>query len=340
MISKRRPKRRLIDSDEEDFDEAADAHLELSRIKRSRTAELELEPTGHEHNYTDNDMDVDVDGEVDADEETRFLAHGPIDLHAAAGTAPVAPGQTRKKSKADLSTKRSKTAVSVSGAKRKIQAVFSDAEEAEVDIDDFVDEDDFLDDPFPDVEDEELEPEAAPKRVGKAKASSSAKNKPTKVKLVLGKGGKPKVGKEKEKEKEIMIKVERKIPPSDTLSVSTSITAQSQVSDLFADVESSVHPPSVVDSSVVPDHSALPPPELKKRKLPTIKKNKSSASAATSAQSQSAAAPSKPPPSTDDMTKIGAPHPQRKAAGLMGAADFDLRDKSVYAELFKGVGQL
>lgn len=340
MISKRKPKRRLIDSDEEDFDEAADAHLELSRIKRSRTAELELEPTGHEHNYTDNDMDVDVDGEVDADEETRFLAHGPIDLHAATGTAPVAPGQTRKKSKADVSTKRSKTAVSVSGGKRKIQAVFSDAEEAEVDIDDFVDEDDFLDDPFPDVEDEELEPEAAPKRVGKAKASSSAKNKPTKVKLVLGKGGKPKVGKEKEKEKEIMIKVERKIPPSDTLSVSTSITAQSQVSDLFADDESSVHPPSVVDSSVVSDHSALPPPELKKRKLPTIKKNKSSASAATSAQSQSAAAPSKPPPSTDDMTKIGAPHPQRKAAGLMGAADFDLRDKSVYAELFKGVGQL
>lgn len=334
LISKRKPKRRLIDSDEEEFDDAADAHLELSRIKRSRTAELELEPTGHEHHYTDNDMDVDVDGEVDADEETRFLAHGPIDLHAAAGTAPVAPGQTRKKSKADVSTKRFKTAVSVSGAKRKTQAVFSDTEEAEVDIDDFVDEDDFLDDPFPDVEDEELELEAAPKRGGKAKASSSAKNKPTKVKLVLGKGGKPKVG----KEKEIAIKFERKIIPSDTLSVSTSITAQSQVSDLFADDESSVHPPSVVDSSAVPDHSALPPPELKKRKLPTIKKNKPSAPAATSAQSQSAAAPSKPPPSTDDVTKIGAPHPQRKAAGLMGAADFDLRDKSVYAELFKGAG--
>ncbi|KAG1772677.1 hypothetical protein EDD22DRAFT_1012878 [Suillus occidentalis] len=319
LTSKRKPKRRLIDSDEEEFDDAADAHLELSRIKRSRTAELELESTGHEHHYTDNEMDVDVDGEVDADEETRFLAHGPIDLHAAAGTAPVAPGQTRKKR-----------------AKKKTQAVFSDAEEAEVDIDDFVDENDFLDDPFPDIEDEELEPEAAPKRGGKAKASSSAKNKPTKVKLVLGKGGKPKVG--KEKEKEIMIKVERKFPPSDTLSVSTSITAQSQVSDLFADDESSVHPPSVVDSSAVPDHPALPPPELKKRKLPTIKKNKPSAPATTSAQSQSAAAPSKPPPSADDVTKIGAPHPQRKAAGLMGAADFDLRDKSVYAELFKGAG--
>jgi hypothetical protein len=335
-LSKRKSKRRLVDSDEDEFDAAADAHVELSRIKRSRTAELELEPIGHEHHYTDNDMDVDVDvdGEVDADEETRFLAHGPTDLHTTAGTTPVAPGQARKKIKVEVSAKRIKTAGSVTGAKKKKQALSSDAEDAEVDIDDLMDEDDPLDEPFPDVEDEDFEHEAAPKRSGKAKSFLSAKNKPTKVKLVLGKGGKPKVG----KEKEIMIKDERKIPPSDTLSISTSITAQSQVSDLFADDESSVHPPSVVDPSAVPDQSALPPPDLKKRKLPTIKKNKPSASAATSVQSQSAAAPSKPPPSTDDVTKIGAPHPQRKAAGLMGAADFDLRDKSVYAELFKGAG--
>ncbi|KAG2349903.1 hypothetical protein BDR05DRAFT_955738 [Suillus weaverae] len=336
-LSKRKSKRRLVDSDEEEFDDAADAHFESSRIKRARTAELELEPTGHEHHYTDNDMDVDVDGEVDADEETRFLAPDPMDQHTTAGSAPVAPGQARKKSKADVSTRRTKMAGSVTGAKKK-QAAFSDAEDAEVDIDDLVDEDDFLDEPFPDVEDEGFEHEAAPKRGGKAKAFPSTKSKPTKVKLVLGKGSKPKAGKEKEKEKEIMIKDERKIPPSDTLSVSNSITAQSQASDLFTNDESSIHPPPVVDPSVAPDQSALPPPELKKRKLPTIKKNKSSASAAASAQSQSATALSKPPPSTDDVTKMGAPHPQRKAAGLMGAADFDLRDKSVYAELFKGAG--
>jgi hypothetical protein len=261
-LSKRKSKRRLVDSDEEEFDNAADAHFQPSRTKRSRTAELEPEPTGHEHHYMDNDMDVDVDGEVDADEETRFLAYDPMDQHAAAGTAPVAPGP---------------------------------------------------------------------------KAPSSAKRKPTKVKLVLGKGDKPKAG--KEKEKEIIIKDERKIPPSGTLSASTSVTAQSQVSDLFADDESSVHPLLVVDPSAAPEQTALPPPEPKKRKLPTIRKNKPSTSAATSAQSQSAAAPSKPPPSTDDVTKIGGgPHPQRKAPGLMGATDFDLRDKSVYAALFKGAG--
>ncbi|KAG2368561.1 hypothetical protein BDR07DRAFT_1390934 [Suillus spraguei] len=334
-LSKRKSKRRLVDSDEEEFDAAADAHFEPSRIKRFRTAELEPEPPGYENIYTDNDMDVDVDGEVDADEETRFLAYDPMDQHAAAGTAPVASGQARKKSKVDVNVKRTKMASSVTAAKKKRQAVFSDAEDAEVDIDDLVDEDDFLDEPFPDVEDEGLETEVAPKRGGKARGPSSAKRKPTKVKLVLAKGGKPKAG--KEKEKEIMIKDERKIPPPDTMSASTSVTAQSQVSDLFADDESSVHPPSVVDPSAAPDQSALPP-ELKKRKLPTIKKNKPSTSTTTSAQAQSTTAPSKASPSTDDVTKIGAPHPQRKAAGLMGAADFDLRDKSVYAELFKGAG--
>ncbi|KAG2063816.1 hypothetical protein BDR04DRAFT_1146173 [Suillus decipiens] len=335
-LSKRKSKRRLVDSDEEEFDAAADAHFEPSRIKRSRTAELEPEPTGHENHYTDNDMDVDVDGEVDADEETRFLAYDPMDQHTAAGTAPVASGLARKKSKVDINVKRTKAASSVTGAKKKRQAVFSDADDAEVDIDDLVDEDDFLDEPFPDVEDEALKTETAPKRGGKGRVSLSAKRRPTKVRLVLAKGGKSKAG--KEKEKEIMIKDERKILPPDTMSASTSVTAQSQVSDLFADDESSVHPPSVVDPSAAPDQSALPPPELKKRKLPTIKKNKPSTSTTTSAQAQSTTVPSKPPPSTDDATKIGAPHPQRKAAGLMGAADFDLRDKSVYAELFKGAG--
>ncbi|KAG1753498.1 hypothetical protein EDB19DRAFT_1669568 [Suillus lakei] len=335
-LSKRKSKRRLIDSDEEEFDDAADAHFEHPRVKRSRTAEPEL--TAEEHNDVDHDVDVDVDVEVDA-EETRFLAYDPTDQHTVTGTASVAPGQARKTSKADVSAKRIKRADSATAAKKKKQAVFSsDAEDAEVDIDDLMDEDDFLDEPVPDVEEEEFEPEAAPKRGGKAKASSSAKSKPTKVKLVLGKGGKPKGGKEKEKEKgdhdqgraaKFLL-----LTPCLCLPVS-----QPRVRSLilFADDESSVHPPSVVDPSAAPDQSALPPPELKKRKLPTIKKNKPSASGAPT-QSQSAAATSKPPPSTDDVAKIGAPHPQRKSASLMGAADFDLRDKSVYAELFKGAG--
>ncbi|KAG1756775.1 uncharacterized protein EDB91DRAFT_1241823 [Suillus paluster] len=323
--SKRRPsKRRLVDSDEEEFDDAAADRFEPPRVKRSRTAELE--PTPHEHNDVEHDMDVDVDGELDADEETRFLGHDASDQFTA--TAPVAPGQARKKSKADVSAKRLKRAGSGTGAKKKKQVVFSDAEDAEVDIDDLVEEDDFLDEPFPDAEDDDFELETAPKRGGKAKASST-KSKPAKAKPVLTKGSKAKAGKEKEKEKEIMIKDERKIPPSGIPSL--------QASELFVDNESSAHPSSAVDPSAAPDQSTLPPPELKKRKLPTIKKNKPPASAATSSQSQSIA--SKPPPSTDDVTKIGAAaSQQRKAAGLMGAADFDLRDKSVYAELFKGAG--
>ncbi|KAG0707755.1 hypothetical protein DFH29DRAFT_895178 [Suillus ampliporus] len=334
--SKRRPsKRRLVDSDEEEFDDDADRFDPL-RVKRSRTAEVEPSPHDAEH-----DMDVDVDGEVDSaaiDEETRFLVHDTMDQFTA--TAPVVPGQARKKSKADVSAKRIVRVGSVTGAKKKKQVVFSDGEDAEVDIDDLVDEDDFLDEQFPDAEDDDFEPQTAPKRGGKAKASSSTKSKPAKAKPVLAKGGKAKAGKEKEKEKEIMIKDERKIPPSGTpsASASTTIASQTQVSELFADDESSVHPPPAVDPSAAPDHSTVPPPEQKKRKLPTIKKNKPPAAGATSSQSQSTASSSKPPPSTDDVTKTGAPHQPRKAAGLMGATDFDLRDKSVYAQLFKGAG--
>lgn len=159
------------------------------------------------------------------------------------------------------------------------------------------------------------------------------------AKPVLAKGSKGKAGKDKDKEKEIMIKDERKLATPGSPLPSAS---QTQASDLFAEDESSVPPPSAVEPSAVADHSTLPPSEpAKKRKLPTIKKNKPAASGATSTPSQSTTAPSKPPLASDDMTKIVAPsNQQRKPAALMGATDFDLRDKSVYAELFKGVRRL
>lgn len=285
-------------------------------------------------------MDVDIDGELDAaaiDEETRFLVPDAINQH----TAPlpsVAPSQARKKGKVEVSGKRLKKADPGSEAIERKRAVYSDADDADVDIDDAADEDDAFEESalsFADAQDDDFEPQPAPKRSGKAKVSSSTKSKTAKVKPVLAKGGKGKAGKEKEKEKEIMIKDERKLPPGSPL-LSTS---QTQTSDLFADDESSIHPPSAVEHSAAADHSTLQLHELaKKRKLPTIKKNKQAASAATSTPSQSATVPSKPPPPSDDTTKhIASANQQRKPAALMGATDFDLRDKSVYAELFKGV---
>ncbi|OAX44650.1 hypothetical protein K503DRAFT_852508 [Rhizopogon vinicolor AM-OR11-026] len=290
----------------------------------------------YDHNEADHDMDVDVDGELDAaaiDEETRFLGPDATN-HPAAAAPPVAPGQARKKSKADVSGKRLKRADTGGEAKKKKQVVYSDADDAEVDVDDVPDEDDAFDDGALSPQDDDFEPQPAPKRGGKAKASSSTKSKPAKAKPVLAKGGKGKAGKEKEKEKEIMIKDERKLPTPGSPPPSTS---QTQSSNLFADDESSVPPPSTVEPSAAADHSTLPPPEpAKKRRLPTIKKNKP---AATSTPSQSTAAASKPPPPSDDMTKPIAPaNQQRKPAALLGATDFDLRDKSVYAELFKGAG--
>jgi len=330
FIKRKASKRRLIDSDEEEvFDDPADP-----RVKRARTAESDHASTAQDYNGVDHDMDVDVDGEMDVmatDEETRFLAPDAISQLAAAPPS-VAPGQARKNSRVDVCGKHFKGTGPGNGAKKKKQVMFSDAEDAEVDINDVVDEDDVYDEPFADDPDDDFEPEHPPKRSGKANASSSTKSKTAKVKPPLAKGGKGKAG--KEKDKGIMIKDERKLHSPPSLS-----TAQTQASDLFADDQSSAPQPSVGEPSAAPDHSTLPPPEPpKKRKLPTIKKNKPPGSATTSTLPQSATLPPKPPPPTDDVTKIIAPlNQQRKPAGLSGATDFDLRDKSVYAELFKGV---
>jgi len=284
-------------------------------------------------------MDVDIDGDLDAaaiDEETRFLGPDTTD-HLDVVPPSVAPGQARKKGKVEAGGKRLKRADSE--VKKKKQVVYSDAEDADVDVDIAADEDDVFDESalsFADAQDDDFEPQHAPKRGGKPKVSSSTKSKAAKAKPLLAKGGKGKAGKEKEKEKEIMIKDERKLPPGSPLS-----TNQTLASNLFADDESSAPPPSAVENSAAVDHYNLQSTELtKKRKLPTIKKNKPAISAATSAPSQ-AAVPSKPPPPSEDVTKIIAPaNQQRKPAALVGATDFDLRDKSVYAELFKGVRRL
>jgi len=301
-------------------------------------------PIGHNQNGADNDMDVDIDGELDAaamDEETRFLGPDATNQPAAAPSS-VAPGQAQKKSKMTGTGKRLKKADPGGETKKKKQVVYSDADDAEVDIDDIADDGDTFDEnalSFADAQDDDFEPQPVPRRSGKAKASSSTKSKAAKGKSVLVKGGKGKAGKEKEKEKEIMIKDERKLTtPGSPLQSSS----QTQSSNLFADDESSVPPSSAVEPSVAADLSTLLPPEpAKKRKLPTIKKNNPATSATTSTPSQSATAPSKPPHPSDEMTKLIAPsNQQRKPAALMGATDFDLRDKSVYAELFKGVREL
>ncbi|KAH9935043.1 uncharacterized protein B0H18DRAFT_1114859 [Fomitopsis serialis] len=94
--------------------------------------------------------------------------------------------------------------------------------------------------------------------------------------------------------------------------------------------------PSSEDAEIPTQSSAgcgAPPP--KKRKLPPIKKNKTSTTSSTPA----VAKPPTTAPKADSATPAKDPDgpvgvAARKPAAAMGAADFDLRDASVYASLF------
>ncbi|KAF8238669.1 hypothetical protein L208DRAFT_1387369 [Tricholoma matsutake] len=92
-----------------------------------------------------------------------------------------------------------------------------------------------------------------------------------------------------------------------------------------------------VTRSPSPPRETSPPPAAKKRKLPTIKKNKT-AVPGTSTSS----APNKPV-TTAGLPKQGLPEAAkpvavRKTPATAGNADFDLRNESVYRELFKPTG--
>lgn len=83
------------------------------------------------------------------------------------------------------------------------------------------------------------------------------------------------------------------------------------------------------------------PPPLKKRKLPTIKKNKPPVGSTTASTPSTSRPPAKPEGSVGGNGISGAKDAfalgQRKTAAGLGNADFDLRDASVYAQLFTKV---
>ncbi|GLB34955.1 hypothetical protein LshimejAT787_0205200 [Lyophyllum shimeji] len=90
-----------------------------------------------------------------------------------------------------------------------------------------------------------------------------------------------------------------------------------------------------------PGQPKEPSPPPKKRKLPTIKKIKGAATTAGSTsttKTSSTPAIAKPtPPKLPDLA-IPPPAGARKTPALLGNTDFDLRNQSVYNELFKPAG--
>ncbi|RDB21365.1 hypothetical protein Hypma_011601 [Hypsizygus marmoreus] len=108
--------------------------------------------------------------------------------------------------------------------------------------------------------------------------------------------------------------------------------------DIIGDLDQTPEPSSVRSPSQAKDVS---PPPAKKRKLPTIKKNKGPTKAGVAsggASSKHAQGVAKPlTPLLPEGTKPPIPA-VRLTPAMLGNTDFDLRNESVYRELFKATG--
>ena len=105
-----------------------------------------------------------------------------------------------------------------------------------------------------------------------------------------------------------------------------------------ADAASS--PDLSVTRSPSPPRETTPPPIAKKRKLPTIRKNRTAGAPGTSTPS-TVVPPNKAAPVAglpkQSLLEGAKPAAVRKTPATAGNADFDLRNESVYRELFKPV---
>lgn len=249
----------------------------------------------------DVDMSLDPEPEKTLDiEDTRFLPDGGASLSRSSSAKRSSSGKPRQ---------RSSGAAQKKGSKRK-GVILSDEDDVDVDVVMEDEEDDF-----------EPEPQS---RKGKSRGLVSKGSK--------GKGGKDKF------EREITFRDERKLVPpvassSKDIQPSRSKRPHSRLDDNI-DTDFDV----VVEKEATP-----PPPPPKKPKLPPIKKNKPPPG---SLNSTGPSTPVTRPP----LTKTSAGHPQqqtganglplpplRKPAATANNADFDLRDASVYAQLFTKV---
>jgi hypothetical protein len=105
-----------------------------------------------------------------------------------------------------------------------------------------------------------------------------------------------------------------------------------KLDDLIPSTDSTSGTPIQVDASPASAlQKADTPPVPKKRKLPTIKKNNGQKSTP-----KEPSTPKVPDHTLPPMTPVG-PGPAGRLKQMSGHADFDLRDKSVYASLFSGV---
>ncbi|KAI0928919.1 hypothetical protein AcV7_008735 [Taiwanofungus camphoratus] len=317
--------KRRIDSED---DEAGIRRAPADRSKRAKTEETSL--------GGGSGMDVDVD----ADGEPEVGVDIDIEAPTTKTTTKRASSQVSNQSKSKVGSKGVALGSSKSTGRRSKRTVVwtddEDEEQGSIDAGQIMAPDD-----------EDFTPEPAPPQPKKGATTSKVKA----GKAGAGaKGGKGKIKKEKE-EKEFYMKDERKLPPQTVSSTakeaSSSATAHAK-RPLHKDdeVDSATHTPSVATTDVQDIATVdsktkdVTPPPPKKLKLPTIKKNKLPAANSTTPSTPSA--PLKPTHTTSekelDTTTLPPITPgsiaARKLMTPAGNADFDLRDKSVYAQLF------
>lgn len=271
----------------------------------------------------DGEDEVDVDIEAEEEEETRFL---PPSQSVSVSPHP----NSRSKRKPQTSSRSKAKSDSRSGSSRperktrRAPIVWSDSSDEDGE---FVDAGRIMD-----PEDEDFAPEPSQPK----KAASSTK--PRNGKLVVS--GKSNRGASKKEEKEFAIRDERKLP-APTASMSKEKQPLPSTSNKRPAPKEEDHAvPATLDasekaqpeSSITAEDPVPPPP--KKRKLPPIKKNKTTTPSTPSTARPAAPAAKKEPPAPPPPATPSTDTSVRKVAATANHADFDLRDKSVYAQLF------
>ncbi|KZT09336.1 uncharacterized protein LAESUDRAFT_810942 [Laetiporus sulphureus 93-53] len=345
-------KRRVESDDERRSEDDIEDYSVPPRWKRPKTVENSQASAEATVNSDEGESEIDVEGDEDVDVDIDDCEKGPPSPHAVISPStspssspppPVKPPKRTPQPPAKVKAVRPATSSS-SKSSRKVKrtVVWTD------------DEDEEQDDPLGllavDPDDDDFTPEPAPPSL--KKAAVTTKSKGSKV----GQAAKGSRAKRKEEGKDVHIRDERKLPPSALRGTSREKSSGPPIGakrSLPKEEAVEVTSPVITPSSSAPaveKRDKSPPkveeatlPMFKKRKLPTIKKNKPSAVPTTPAYSK--LPPSVESKESDVTTKPANPNPlglaggaASKLAATLGNADFDLRDASVYAQLFTKPG--
>ncbi|GBE82086.1 predicted protein [Sparassis crispa] len=325
--------KRRIDSDEDvegpERVPSEEPEAKKPRLNRAKTAESQPSADEGESEVdiegTPDDADADVDVDVESQIKDARLLPRPSPL-------PVRGSSTKRGASSKSRAKGEKPA----HRRSKRVPVWSDDEDEDEEYAELPQAVDDVDDDF------------APEPVHRTSKRGAVTGKSREGKAGAGlKGGRGRSKKSKEGKGVVIMKDERKLPP--TASSGTPGAGASTKRALIKDNEAQSLVLGAVDAQV-DEHLKVKeptPPPPKKRKLPTIKKNKPATGTTPSTPATTKPPAPLPAPSpaadptggqaTDNNLNVGVGAGGRRPP-MINTADVDLRDSSVYAQLFAKTG--